>query len=76
MYPEVLEQWSYNTFFLQTFFKNQLLGASLVFGIPNVPEQLSPCATTTEPVFYSLGATTAKALIPRAHTLQQEKSQQ
>ena len=36
-------------------------------------EQLSSCATTTEPVLSSPGATTAEAPSPSAHALQQGK---
>ena len=36
-------------------------------------EQLSPCATTTEPVLYSLRATTTEARAPTAHAPQREK---
>ena len=39
-------------------------------------EQLSPCATTTEPAFSSPQATTAEARAPRAHAPQQEKPPQ
>ena len=41
--------------------------------IPHAAEQLSPCATTTEPVLYSLRATTTEARAPRAPAPQQEK---
>ena len=33
-------------------------------------EQLSPCATTTEPALWSLQATSTEAHMPWAHTLQ------
>ena len=44
--------------------------------IPHATEQLSPCATTTEPVLYSPRATTAEARVPRARAPQQEKPPQ
>ena len=34
--------------------------------------QLSPCATTNEPTFWSLQATTIEAQVPRGCDLQQE----
>ena len=39
-------------------------------------EQLSQCATTTEPALYSLWATTTEARAPRARAPQQEKPPQ
>ena len=36
-------------------------------------EQLSPCATTTDPVIQSPSAAAAEAHAPRATVLQQEK---
>ena len=39
-------------------------------------EQLSPCATTTEPELQSPRATTPEARAPGAHALQQEKPPQ
>ncbi|KAM9079980.1 asparaginyl-tRNA synthetase isoform 2-T2 [Megaptera novaeangliae] len=44
--------------------------------IPHATEQLSPCDTTTEPVLYSLCATTTEAHAPRAHAAQREKPPQ
>ena len=41
--------------------------------IPHGVEQLSPCATTTEPALYSPRATTTEARMARGHALQQEK---
>ena len=41
-----------------------------------MPVQLSPCATSTEPVLWSLRATTSEAHAPRSHALQQEKPPQ
>ena len=41
--------------------------------IPHTLEQLSLCATTTEPVLQSLGATLTEARALRAHAPQQEK---
>ena len=41
--------------------------------IPHALEQLSSCATTTEPVPQSPGATTAEHTCPRAHAMRQEK---
>ena len=38
--------------------------------------QLSPCATSTEPVLQGLQAETPEACLPRARVLQQEKSLQ
>ena len=49
---------------------------ALVWEIPQAAEQLSPCATTTEPALWSLQATTAEAHVPRARSLQQEKPPQ
>ena len=46
---------------------------ALVGKIPHAAEQLSLCATTTEPVLKSLQATTTEARVPRARALQQEK---
>ena len=43
---------------------------------PHSVEQLSPCATTTEPALYSPQATPTKTHMPRAHALQQEKPTQ
>ena len=40
--------------------------------IPHAMEQLSPCATTTEPVLQSLRATTTEAYVPTARALQRE----
>ena len=44
--------------------------------IPHAVEQLSPWATTTEPVLWSPRTTTAEARVPRAHAQQQEKPPQ
>ena len=44
--------------------------------IPHATEQLSPCATTTEPPLESLRATTTEARVPRARAEQQEKPPQ
>ena len=41
--------------------------------IPHAAEQLSPCATTTEPALQSPRATTTEARTPRAPAPQQEK---
>ena len=41
--------------------------------IPHATEQLSPCATTTEPALWSSCATTTEARAPRARAPQQEK---
>ena len=41
--------------------------------IPHATEQLSPCTATAEPVLWSLGATAAEALEPKARAAQQEK---
>ena len=49
---------------------------ALVGKIPRAAEQLSPCATTTEPALYSPWGTTTEARVPRARALQQEKPQQ
>ena len=38
---------------------------ALVWKIPHAVEQLSPCATTTEPELYSLRATTTEACVPQ-----------
>ena len=43
---------------------------------PHSAEQLSLCATTTEPALYSPRATPTKTHVPRAHALQQEKPTQ
>ena len=40
--------------------------------IPHAAEQLSPCATTTEPALQSPRATTTEAHAPTAHAPQQE----
>ena len=45
---------------------------ALVRKIPHAAEQLSPCATTTEPVLTNLRATTTEACAPRARALQRE----
>ena len=44
--------------------------------IPHASEQLSPCATTTEPVFWSLGTTTPEPTHAKARAQQQEKPPQ
>ena len=44
--------------------------------ISHAAEQLSPCATTTEPALQSPRATPTEAFAPRAHALQQEKPPQ
>ncbi|KAJ8794086.1 hypothetical protein J1605_019078 [Eschrichtius robustus] len=44
--------------------------------IPHASEQLSLCATTTEPVLQSPRGTTPEAQAPRACALQQEKPPQ
>ena len=44
--------------------------------ITHATEQLSPCATTTEPVLWSPRVATTEAVRPRAHALQQEKPAQ
>ena len=49
---------------------------SLIWEDPRAAEQLSPWATTVEPVLQSLGAATAEPTQPRAHAVQQEKSLQ
>ena len=41
-----------------------------------IEQQLSTWATTTEPVLWSLGATTTEPTRPRAQALQQEKPPQ
>ena len=46
---------------------------ALVREDPTCTEQLSPCATTTEPVLWSPQATTTEAHVPRARAPQQEK---
>ena len=44
--------------------------------MPHAVEQLSLCATTTEPALQSPQATTTEAWVPRAHALQPEKTSQ
>ena len=46
---------------------------ALVWEDPTCVEQLSPCATTTEPALQSPRATTTEAHMPRARAPQQEK---
>jgi len=47
---------------------------SLIWENPRVVEELSLCATTTEPVVYSPLATLIETHVPRACALQQGKS--
>ena len=49
------------------------MGSSPGPGIPHAAEQLSLCATTTEPVLCSPRATTTEARVPRARAPQQER---
>ena len=49
---------------------------SLVREDPTCRGATKPCATTTEPVLYSLWATTTEAHAPRARAPQQEKPPQ
>ena len=46
---------------------------SLLWKIPHATQQLSPCATTSEPVLDGLGDATTEPLRPIDCALQQEK---